>query len=253
MISADNIKTSVAARLDALESEHYTDDNDYIPAINSAVKYIMDLVVTAFGNNKFSEEDFREIHYKRIFQTSEYSRVTFDSSTLGHQVWTVTSVNPEPVMVPASPTITSTGVGESIYRNDVTYRDSNKWATRLTDEEWERNRRNKYKPGNIVETCPDLIQYSYKAATNYKSTAYIPIVDQEVQIRPELNRQLVGIGYLAVPADVTDISTGNLPFPISMQDLIVRRTSYEIIAKDPGHPNKQQFLTEFNQALQTYL
>ena len=56
MIQAQELRDQLAFALDAEGSDHYIDDLDYIPAMNAAIKWLTNVVNSAFGKDKIGEE-----------------------------------------------------------------------------------------------------------------------------------------------------------------------------------------------------
>ncbi len=82
--------------LDAEGSDYYTDAEDLIPAINSSIQWLVSVINTGFAKNKLSEETFRELVKVKVFQASDFSRVSIDPAVIGHDVWTILAVYPKP-------------------------------------------------------------------------------------------------------------------------------------------------------------
>ena len=64
MIAVSTVIERMQAILDAEGSTRYTFDRDYKPAINYAIEYYCSVFNSAFGNNKLTEENLRELKIK---------------------------------------------------------------------------------------------------------------------------------------------------------------------------------------------
>ena len=260
--------------LDAEGSDHYRDDLDIIPAINSAVGWLVNVVNQALSERKMSAEVFRELTMARIWQTNGFSRFSFDPTDTGHNLWTVLSLHPKPVVwIPAhsasdfpgysawfyahlSTFVNYEGVNgpivtrrpltgallekhESIFRPEMAYVRSDFDCKRLTHEEYVRNRKNPFKPGNILksEDCDD-IRYAYLDPTNYNTPAggYNTTEAYEFEVRPDLKHSLICMVYLKAPDEVTTVND-SVPFPASFLDMIVSKTLQIISHKQGDNTN----------------
>lgn len=226
-VTVQSVVDQLAAKTLSVGEGYFTFDLDYKPAINDGIKFLMTLINSAYGENKLTEEVFKEVSYTRCFMTSLYSRIMFDIGTLGHEVWTVLSVNPLPTYKGTLPSVLPNPYA-SQYCTAVTYLSSNYAAKRLTAEQWELNAKNPFMPGNtVMSSVPDLVEYGYLNYSNYTSLDYNqytaftknPII--EIEVRPVLANLICGVRYAATPSDIVLI-TENIPFPQSMADLIVR-------------------------------
>ena len=70
--------------LDAEGADYYDDVIDIIPAINASIEWLTAVISSAFGQKKMGEEVFQDLVQARVFQTSNFSRIFFDSADLGH-------------------------------------------------------------------------------------------------------------------------------------------------------------------------
>lgn len=232
-ISVSNIVNEVKnIGLDAEGSDYYTFDRDFKDAINIAVKWLVAVINAAYGQGKLGEEIFQDITYARVFQTNQYSRVFFDTTLLGHEVWTILSVNPSLTLIPSTATISAVAAEESLYRDDVSIdKLSGSGAKRMTIEEWGSNIGNPFAAG-YDHGCGDLTSYAFVTRTNYESTGYSPSVVSEVEVRPVLNKQFLGIYYVAVP-DTINTETDTVPFPATLESLLFNKTQ-NLISRKQG-------------------
>ncbi len=213
MILASTIVTALASRLDAEGSNYYNFTDNYKPAINESVKYIVNLINYALANNKITEECLVELADARVYTTSKHSRISFDST-----IWAVISVNPLPLteaIEGATTIVPSEGSVNSYYRTDLRHIDSNYYAKRLNKEEWELNKNNPFAPGNTLFNCSalepgsnDNVTFAYLNPFNYNNNTsaegYTRI--NELSIRPYLNQKLCTVFVVKVPNDITSES-----------------------------------------------
>ena len=78
--------------LDAEGADYYDDVIDIIPAINASLEWLTAVISSAFGQKKMGEEVFQDLVQARVFQTSDFSRIFFNNTDLGHEVWTILGV-----------------------------------------------------------------------------------------------------------------------------------------------------------------
>jgi len=98
MIAVTNIIERVIAALDAEGSDRYSFSRDFQPAINYAIEFYVSVFNSAFGENKLSEENLRELVRTRVWQTSQYSRINFSIGDTVEEVWSILAVMPRPTI-----------------------------------------------------------------------------------------------------------------------------------------------------------
>lgn len=231
MILTSVIHSRILSKLDSEGSERYTFDQDTKYAINGAMEVLVTLFNQAFGDNKLTPENLRELNKTKIWQASTFSRIAFDEAAVGHGLWSVIAVYPKPVTtrksaipsISAAPTI-------SKFRPDVTFVSSGKAAKRLTQEEWNENENNAFMPGNDI-LKGSIQEYAYLDFADYTSTAYPGGTDKvEITIRPQVANQFVAISYLKYPNQVSSIND-LIEFPKSLTELIVELALSKIAEK----------------------
>lgn len=233
MIQAQTIVDRTLSILDAEGSDRYLFDQDFKPAINSAVEWLVAVFNSAFANNKLSEEDLRELTRIKVFQANEQSRVKFDSAAVGEKLWTILAVlleidvypsqNPPPLVDPT----------KSAYFDYLTYVSSDESAGRLSLEVWSENRKNIFKAGNDVVTN-GFKKYAYLNFFDYSSTQYTET--GEIEIRPSVASEFVAIAYLKYPDSIDDIGD-ELELPETLTDLLVQKTANFISIKQGDGTN----------------
>lgn len=114
---------------------------------------------------------------------------------------------------------------DSFFIDNISFLSSEYSAKRLTSEEWNENRGNPFAAGNTIQTpatCPELATYAYKNFADYTSTTYNIPVSREIEVRPSVADELVGIEYLKVPNTVT-LAADTIEFPTAFENLIYEK------------------------------
>lgn len=233
MIVASTLIERMVAALDAEGSDRYQFDRDFKPAINYAIEYYVSIFNAAFGEKKLSEENLRELTRTRVFQTSKYSRIRFASSDLGDEVWSVLVVCPEPVLDPQIDPVVNPDPTSSLYidGDQTIFVRSEYAASRLNFEEWNENNDNIFMPGNVVMQNK-FKEYAYKNFIHTKDGEAPTEIIDEIEIRPYLDNQLVGVTYLRFPPLITQ-DTDQIYYPKTMKNLLVNQ-ALKFISKKQG-------------------
>lgn len=222
MFTALEVRKQIAAALDAENSDHYRDDLDYIPAINSSIKWLTNVVNMAMSQNKISEEFFRDITYAGVFQTDSNSRISLQ--VFPSEVWSILAIYPLPeVEVNRNvPALIADDPTRSYYRSDRTHLRADNDCKRLSLEEWARTRGNPMEAGyEGTAVCGELKQYAYLNPINYFNFN-TGIRSELIEIRPRLNMQFATVFYAKKPVAVATIND-NIEFPNSVFQLIVMK------------------------------
>lgn len=207
------------AELDSEFSERYLFDQDFKPAINSAIDMTVALFNEAFAENKLSPEQLREITKVRIWQANGYSRIAYNEADTGESLWTLVAVYPDPKTNKNVSGSTGSDKSVSKFKGDISFIESVQSAKRLSLESWNENKDNSFMPGNSILTG-GLKEYAYLDFANYSSTSYtgnngLP----EITIRPDVSGKLVALAYLKTPSKINVIGD-SVEFPASLQRLI---------------------------------
>lgn len=240
-ILVQTIVNRLKADLDAEGSDRYTFDQDYKFSINSAMETLITMFNSAFAENKLTPESLRELTKVKVWQASKYSRVNYDVADVGHPFWTIFGVYPKPVVNKGVAGIPLTNPDESKLRKDISFISSDNSAKRLNFEQWSQNRKNAFMPGNNI-LLGELSEYAYLDPADYSSTSYNTV--GEIEIRPEIPNELVGIAYLKYPSQVSSI-TDSIEFPEPLTDLIVE-IALNAIATKQGDNTNVYAITERN-------
>lgn len=236
-ILVQTVHDRILSKLDAEGSDRYTFPQDTKFAINSAMEILITWCNSAFGEKKLSPESLRELVKVKVWQASQYSRVAFNSSDVGHDFWTIFGVFPK---IEANRNVTGSTLdnkSESKFRPDISFLKSIKSAKRLTFEEWNQNTQNAFMPGNTILTG-SLAEYSYLDFADYTSTSYNAGGKDKVEIsvRPDIPGELVALAYLKYPNQVANIGD-SIEFPTSLTELIVEIACNQISWKQGDATN----------------
>lgn len=226
--AADIIARVRRVGLDAQPNTDYYDDNiDIIPAIDSAVKWLVSVINAARSQNKATDEAVRELAKVYIYRTSEQSRIIFEDS-----IWTIDSVAPlcttienglAPLPVPTSPF-------QSWKRNNLSFVRSYYSCFRKTIEEHNANRLNPMSPGFMPES---LSQSQLTEGSKYNiSFCYIPSYDYNyinvakgsyIEILPEIPYKNCAIFCIEQPSAVIS-ANDTIRFPQSLFNILYEKT-----------------------------
>jgi hypothetical protein len=229
MIAVNDIVSRIASALDAENSDRYTFNEDYAPAINTSVEWIQTVFNKAFSENKLSEESLQDLVRTVVYQTSSISRVYIDQSVLGFDVWSVLKINPEPFIFPEGAVVTPTAPLDSLYREDLIFLKSDYSAKRLTTEQWEGSKKNIFELGNN------------SMIGSFKTYSYLPYSDYqggkpELEISPSIPNQFVGIQLLKYPTPIS-LETDNVEYPKNLINLVVQKALNFISFKQGDQTN----------------
>ena len=219
-ILVSDVISRAESMLDAEGSDRYRFDRDYQPGLAYAIEFIVSIINSAFADTKAPAEALKELVKVRIWQTSNYSRFSYNSADLsGEKLWTILSIHPEATTIQPrtiDPTVTG---AQSKVRLDLSFKSSDYSAGRLTFEQWNINQKNIFMPGNVTLTN-GFKQYAYLDFANYTSTTYSPAGDFEIEVRPSIFRDLIGVRYLKYPEMPTSTSD-SIEFPELLTDMVV--------------------------------
>jgi hypothetical protein len=216
MILVQDLRDQLLFALDAEGSDHYRDDLDIIPAINAAVKWLTTVVNSAYGQNKISEEFFRELSYSGVFKASDASRVSLN--VFPSEVWTILAiyVKPQTEVISGIPATPTPNAKQSYYLAEKLHLSSDLDCKRLSLEEWARNKKNPFEHGyDGPEICDDLKIYAYLSPVNYR----LQTIMNEVEIRPSIANQEVTVFWAKKPDTVVTLSD-QIDFPSSVFQLL---------------------------------
>jgi len=233
-ILAQSIVDRLEATLDAEGNDYYTFAQDFKPAINNGVEWLISVINFAYGAKKIGEEIFRELSFTRVFQASFFNRINFVKADLGHDVWTILAVMPKPAVNPSVLTPnTLADLEDSEYDNRVSHVSSDFSADRASVEEWAQGKNNPFKKGNVImENCADLKNYAYLNFSNYTSSFYTLSVPEEIEVRPSVANEFVTVIYAKVPTPITLIGD-SIEFPEMLTNLLYEK-ALQYVARKQG-------------------
>jgi len=222
MIAVQSVVNSMAARLDAADSDYYRFDRDYLPAILDSQRLLVSLVDSLYAEKRLSEEIFQDLLEVRVFQTSTFSRIQF-TSLAPSDVWTIVSVEPLPTTSPVFTASAPAFPNRSFYRSDLAHVTSSFSADRTTIEERNRAKTNPFAAGHDLETGETAKTYGYLLHNDYSSDTYTFQTNrpQEIEVFPFIPLQPVTIRYAKVPSEPATISD-SLEFPLMFQETITQ-------------------------------
>lgn len=235
-ILVQTIHNKILADLDAEGSDRYTFDQDTKIAINAAMEILITWFNNAFGEKKIAPESLRELVKVKVWQASQYSRLSFKSGDVGHEFWTIFGVYPKMKSNKGASASSTTNKAESKFRPDLSFLSSQKSAKRLSFEEWNQNTLNVFMPGNDI-LKGELQEFSYLDFADYNSSSYDTGSDKvEIQIRPDVTNELVALAYLKYPNQAINIGD-SIEFPKSLTELITEIALYKISFKQGDSTN----------------
>lgn len=245
MISCQEIVNRCNFLLDAEGSDRYTWDRDFKPAINSAIEWLESLFNAGFAKKKFTPEGLRELTKVRVFKASKYSRLSFDSTSVGDYLWTIIAIYPEIEYIGSAATIPA-DQDYAQFCDSLSFFRSNYSCNRVTMQEWNKRNINPFVAGSSLITCDDLKQYAYVEFGNYTG-GYTVVGDAwEVEISPDVANGLVALAYLKIPDNVTAIGD-NIEFPQVLTDFVVQKVLNFITFKEGEQTLKINTTQELNQ------
>lgn len=203
-IASTELAGQIRFALDAEGSEHYTDIEDIIPAINAAVRWTTGVINVALGAKKISEESLSDISIARVMQTSKDSRIEIES--FPDDVWTILAIYPLPETdTTGLPAVIQPDVKVSVHRSDLYHVEAEKDAARLTVEEWQTNKRNPFAASNVVvdSDCPERLDYGYLNPIKYFKDGTSAAKD--IEVRPYIDKGLVTVVYVKTPTNINVI------------------------------------------------
>lgn len=208
--------------LDAEDTNFYDDERNFIPAINSAIKWIMSVGEAAIGQKRLREEAFGELTKAHVYQTSKYSRIQLINC------WGVLAVYALPTTIKLSDgtagAISANGSSDftSVDRTDLMHISSLFPCKRMTIEEWADNSGNPFSPSNTVNTSGDYVDYGYLSPFDYGYEVQNEVMNNYIEVRPVLNERLCTVFQIEVHPDIIAIEDVVL-FPNKILNLLVQK------------------------------
>ncbi len=246
-ILGQDMASQMRFALDAEGADHYDDALDIIPAINSAVRWLENVINIALGEKKIGEEIFQDLTTAGVFQTSKDSRISF--SVFPSNVWTILAVYPLPSTDTTGLVFTPVADPKnSAFRNDLYHISSDNDCKRLTVEEWSNNRGNPFEAGYEGSAiCDALKEYAYLAPINYTPDG-TGTIDREIEIRPALNQKLATVIWAKAPTPITSLAQ-DIQFPQTAFQVIFNKALQYISYKQGDGTNLNSITTQDIQLL----
>jgi len=204
MILASDVFLDVKAFLDDDSSGRYNEQNDLVPPINNAILYLVAVFNAAFEAKKISPESLRDLSITKILPVTGITTKKCDLSSIT-DLWTIFGVEADPIIT-GSPEVLS----ES----------RNRFATRMTLENWNDALADPFSAGTGVSIPSDFVRPGYLGPGAYFSDGKLYIMIRPASV---FTADKVAIWYLKNP---TKIATGatSVEFPKSLHGLLVQKT-----------------------------
>jgi len=228
MIPVQSVVTTIQSRLQDELGIRYSFEEDIREAINSATDWMVMVFNAAMGRKKISGEVLRELVVARVWQASPFNRISFDEVAMGHKLWTILNVMPDPVVAgDASP---QPPMNISRVRLDLRFVSSPHSASRKSFEQWNNATGNPFMAGGPVINI-DLVDYAYQEACNY-DTLGLP-TGAEIEVSPPVPgaSRLVAVRYLRRPRRV-ELITDMIELPAQIQEVLIAKASSIVSIKE---------------------
>ncbi len=208
-ILASDVFAQIRSQLDDDNSGRYDETDDLVPAVNAAIKYLVQVLNVAMEQKKFAPESLRELIRVGIVPVTgsgNIKRANITAASL--DIWSVLGVEPSPVVEEA----TSTTVAPDDY-----FETRNRFADRLTLEEWNMQSSDPFSAGSLQSIPTVFLKAAYLGPMKV-----FDAVNQYILIRPSaaFTNGYVGIWYLKNPDDVAT-GASVIEFPDSLFTVLV--------------------------------
>lgn len=213
MILASDVFTDVKSFLDDDSSGRYDATLDLVPAINKAILYLITLFNTAFDAKKITPESLRELVYTKILPVTGTTTKKVDVTNITDNLWSILGVDPDPVVTTITPTPPAVAY-------DILNETRNRFAKRMTLEEWNDALADPFSAGTGVSVVSDLIKPGYIGPGLYCGNNKYYLMVRPGSI---FTTDKVCIWYLKNPAVVISGSS-EIEFPQSLYQLLVDKT-----------------------------
>jgi hypothetical protein len=208
MILVSDVFNSVRSLLDDDNSLRYDEQKDLVPALNRAIRRTVTIFNTALEQKKVSSESLRDLSSSIILPVVGTSTKKCDLSSI-IDLWSILAVEPDPII--------SGGAGYEVLSET-----RNRFAARLTLEQWNDSLSDPFSPGTGVSILADFVRAGYLGPGQYFGDGKLYLM-----IRPAsaFTANFVGIYYLKNPTTITtSVLTPNIELPISLHNLLVDQT-----------------------------
>lgn len=204
MITASDIFTDVRSFLDDDNSGRYSEAADLVPALNKAVLYLVTVLSAVFDQKKVSPEILRDLVTTKVIDITGTTTKKVDVSGIT-DLWTIFGVDPDPV-VTGSPSVLS--------------ETRNRWASRMTLEEWNDALADPFSPATGILIPTDFIRPGYIGPGQYYGDG-----KPYLMVRPgaAFTTDKVAVWYLKNPTKATS-GASTIEFPRSLHGILVDKT-----------------------------
>jgi hypothetical protein len=233
--TAEELRNQIAFALDAEGSDHYRDEQDYIPAINASMNWLVTVINSAIGKDKIGEEFFRDISYSGVFKTDDCSRVSLN--VFPEELWSVLAIYVKPEVKDLGTQAPDTSdKTNSYFMENLLHKSSYLSCKRLSVEEWATARSNPFEDGyDGDQLCDALKSYAYLNPFNYQNTNS-GLTAKELEIRPSIPNEDVTIFWVKKPSEIVNI-TDVVEFPNSVFQLLFDKALSYIAYKQGDQTN----------------
>lgn len=209
MATVATLGTRIRALLDddASTNPRYTYAQDIIPAMNSAIEYLVAVFSAGFESKQIQPEVLHSLIQAQDFTATVngvIAKIDLTSLNFSTAVWRLLGVEPNPV-ISGSAISYSTG----------------KMAHRLTLEEWNHAQEDPFMRGSTASIPSTFVEAAYIGPGQYFEDSKDYLLMRPSSI---LNEDLkVAIYYLKNPTVLT-AEANTIEFPVSVHGLIVEKT-----------------------------
>lgn len=212
MILASSIFTQVLNLLDDDGSGRYSETTDLVPALNSAVDFVVTLFTAAFEQKRLHMESLSDLVKTIVVSISiGTTAVSIDLDSHAEvdrdDIWTIMGVDPQP----------SVDAGSPIKMTDS----AKKWATKLTLAEWNDSQDDPFAPGTTQSIPIGFQRISYVGPGQFFDDAKEYLLLRPVTYFAAGDK--VGLWILVNPTKATTGSS-EIQFPRSLENLLVQKT-----------------------------
>jgi hypothetical protein len=228
MITASDIFTTVRSQLDDDNSGRYTEAADLVPAINKAILYLVAIFNIAFDQKKISPESLRELNKNRVLDCT--GTTTKKISLAGvTDIWTILGVDPDPIL-------NGTNLGDT----------RNRWATRMSMEEWNDALADPFSAGSGVLIPSSLVRPGYIGPGDFQGDGNLYIFVRPGSI---FTANKAALWYIKNPTIVTN-GASQIEFPRSLFNILSEKTLYYLsYQQGPDSPYGKITEKEISQVL----
>jgi len=195
---------------DASTSPRYTYDQDIIPAMNSAINYLVAVFTAGFEAKQIKPEVLHGLIAAKSFDVVKQgviAKIDVSGLNWNTEVWRLLGVEPNPSL--------SEEEGE-----DLLY-SVGKMAKRLTLEEWNHSQEDPFMRGSTAAIPTVFMEAAYTGPGRYFDSTKDHILLRPAELIDDGLK--VAVYYLKNPTALST-SASTIEFPVSVHGLIVQKT-----------------------------